>query len=96
LSKSADTNLWGIRAGHPVAELVAHHLLNTMGHCTRIQFNSRCKGLLPLRQVYVPEAIESDEESQEALTGRASHIAGLDGDFVALHCRRCASSLGDA
>jgi restriction system protein len=26
------------------------------------QFDSRYKGLLPLRQVYVPEAIESDEE----------------------------------
>jgi restriction system protein len=26
------------------------------------QFDSRCKGLLPLGRVYVPEAIESDEE----------------------------------
>jgi restriction system protein len=26
------------------------------------QFDSRYKGLLPLRRVYVPEAIESDEE----------------------------------
>jgi restriction system protein len=52
------------------------------------QLDSRYKGLLPLRRVYVPEAIERDEESQEALTGCASQIAAPDGNSAVFLYRR--------
>ena len=41
-----ETSLWGIHAGKKHYD----------------QFDSRYKGLLPLRWVYVPEAIESHEQ----------------------------------